>query len=90
MHPAVFYCQGDEGHYFYIIKEGKADCFQTDAAGDQKLVASLSGGNYFGEIALLTPKPRQATVKANVRIIIFAYFCVLSTDDCVCTLYYLF
>jgi cAMP-dependent protein kinase regulator len=57
--------QGDEGNYFYIIKEGQAICSQTDAAGNQKVVASLAGGNYFGEIALLTSKPRQATVKGK-------------------------
>jgi len=57
--------QGEEGNYFYIIKEGAAECFQADAAGDQKLVASLTVGHYFGEIALLTSKPRQATVKAK-------------------------
>lgn len=62
---ATICTQGDEGNYFYIIKEGSAECFQSDAAGGQKLVASLTEGHYFGEIALLTSKPRQATVKAN-------------------------
>ena len=57
--------QGDEGNYFYIIKEGEAECFQVDTAGESHLVASLTGGHYFGEIALLTSKPRQATVKAK-------------------------
>lgn len=57
--------QGDEGNYFYIVKEGTAVCYQADAAGDQKVVANLVQGNYFGEIALLTTKPRQATVKAK-------------------------
>lgn len=56
--------QGAEGNYFYIIKEGHAECYQADAAGEQRLVASLAPGHYFGEIALLTSKPRQATVKA--------------------------
>eukprot|EP01033_Poteriospumella_lacustris_P015353 gene15353-10976_t len=63
--PGDVICQqGAEGNYFYIIKEGHADCFQADAAGEQRLVASLGPGHYFGEIALLTSKPRQATVKA--------------------------
>lgn len=57
--------QGDEGNYFYIIKEGQANCYQKDASGVDKLVASLQKGNYFGEIALLTTKPRQATVKSE-------------------------
>ena len=56
--------QGDAGDYFYIIKEGAAECFQKDAAGEDKSVAKLETGHYFGEIALLTSKPRQATVKA--------------------------
>jgi len=57
--------QGDEGDYFYIVKEGNAVCSQKDAEGKDKVVATLTPGNYFGEIALLTTKPRQATVKAQ-------------------------
>lgn len=57
--------QGDEGNFFYLIKEGTAVCSQVDAKGDDKVVATLTQGNYFGEIALLTSKPRQATVKAR-------------------------
>jgi cAMP-dependent protein kinase regulator len=57
--------QGDAGDYFYIVKEGTAVCTQRDANGQEKVVATLHSGNYFGEIALLTEKPRQATVKAQ-------------------------
>jgi len=57
--------QGDEGDFFYIVKDGEATCFQKDAEGVDKVVANLTAGNYFGEIALLTTKPRQATVKAK-------------------------
>ena len=64
--------QGEEGNYFYIVKEGNAVCYQTNAAGEQKEVASLHTGNYFGEIALLTTKPRQATVKAKNNLKVLA------------------
>lgn len=57
--------QGDSGDYFYIVKDGVAVCTQKDSTGKDKEVARLSSGNYFGEIALLTDKPRQATVKAE-------------------------
>lgn len=57
--------QGDSGDYFYIVKEGIAVCTQKDASGNDKVVAELKAGEYFGEIALLTEKPRQATVKAR-------------------------
>lgn len=62
---AVICNQGDEGNYFYIIKEGAAECLQVDSTGESHVVANLSEGNYFGEIALLTSKPRQATVKSK-------------------------
>ncbi|KAJ1438349.1 cyclic nucleotide-binding-like protein [Ochromonadaceae sp. CCMP2298] len=62
---ATICTQGEEGNYFYIVKDGEAECTQADASGAQKVVASLKSGNYFGEIALLTSKPRQATVKAK-------------------------
>lgn len=64
--------QGDEGNYFYIILEGGAVCSQVDASGESKVVATLTPGNYFGEIALLTSKPRQATVKANGSLKVLA------------------
>lgn len=55
--------QGEEGgDKFYIVKQGAVSCTQTDAKGDEIEVARLKVGDYFGEIALLTPKPRQATV----------------------------
>jgi cAMP-dependent protein kinase regulator len=64
--------QGDEGQYFYIILQGKAACFQVDATGKETQVASLGEGKYFGEIALLTSKPRQATVRAEGQLKVLA------------------
>lgn len=64
--------QGDAGDYFYIIKNGTAVCSQVDAEGADKEVAKLTDGMYFGEIALLTSKPRQATVKALGELTVLA------------------
>lgn len=61
--------QGEEGNFFYIIKDGFAECSQVDSSGASKVVATLSSGKYFGEIALLTSKPRQATVKAKGKLV---------------------
>lgn len=61
----VICTQGDAGDFFYIVHEGKAICKQKDAEGSDQVVAELESGNYFGEIALLTQKPRQATVVAD-------------------------
>lgn len=69
---SVICTQGEEGDYFYIVKEGTAICSQVDAAGNDKVVATLNAGNYFGEIALLTSKPRQATVKAQGKLVVLS------------------
>lgn len=45
--------QGDDGDYFYIIKDGTAVCSQVDVDGDDKLVATLSIGNYFGGMIII-------------------------------------
>jgi len=57
--------QGHPGHTFYIVKEGEAVCYQADGRGNQIERARLGPGAYFGEIALMEDKPRQATVKAD-------------------------
>jgi len=55
--------QGDEGNEFFMIKKGNAD-----VEIDGKKVASLKGGDYFGENALLRNEPRTATIKATTEV----------------------
>eukprot|EP01122_Echinamoeba_exundans_P015157 TRINITY_DN7075_c0_g1_i1.p1 TRINITY_DN7075_c0_g1~~TRINITY_DN7075_c0_g1_i1.p1 ORF type:complete len:884 (-),score=152.60 TRINITY_DN7075_c0_g1_i1:96-2747(-) len=57
---------GDLDH-FYIIEKGTVDCTKQDPNDEtsKPLIAMRLGrGGYFGELALLTNKPRQATVTA--------------------------
>lgn len=58
--------QGDVGDAFYLIESGTAVCSVSGEDGIcPKVVARLQAGEFFGEIALLTTKPRQATVSAE-------------------------
>ena len=58
--------QGDAGDKFYLISDGVAVCTQTQGNNKEPVeVARLSCASYFGEIALLSDKPRQATVTAD-------------------------
>ncbi|CAE8621139.1 unnamed protein product [Polarella glacialis] len=52
-------CQGDVGHDFFVLIKGEAVAIK-----DGVEVATYKPGGYFGELALLSLKPRAATVVA--------------------------
>ncbi|GMU43974.1 MAG: cyclic nucleotide-binding domain-containing protein [Xanthomonadales bacterium] len=53
--------EGDDGDYFYVIKDGAASVSQS-GDGDPAVVAYLVRGDSFGEDALLSNSVRNATV----------------------------
>jgi len=53
--------EGDVGDYFYVIKDGAAAVSQQ-LSGTPSIVAYLVRGDSFGEDALLSNNPRNATV----------------------------
>jgi CRP-like cAMP-binding protein len=58
--------QGEPGDAFYAIGAG-----QVDVTRDGDPVASLGPGDHFGEVALLTDEPRNATVTAHTAMRVF-------------------
>ncbi len=62
--PGTVLCrEGRIGHEFFVIVDGEAE---VTKAG--KKIATRSGGDFVGEIALLTTKTRTATVTATTPI----------------------
>ena len=60
--------QGAEAHWLYIIRSGEADVRFTGEDGLTEKVASLGGGDFFGEMGLMTGAPRTATVSARTDV----------------------
>lgn len=55
--------QGDPGDYYYLIKSGQVNVFRkTGGTGTDELLGQLGEGDSFGEEALLSGAPRNATV----------------------------
>jgi hypothetical protein len=56
--------QGETADRFYIVGDGEVEVFREEADGEKR-VALLGPGQFFGEIGLLTAKPRTATVRTT-------------------------
>ena len=59
--------QGDPGDRFYIMAEG-----QADVSVDGLVIAVVTPGGYFGEIALLRDVPRTASVTSRGEVLAYA------------------
>eukprot|EP00475_Leptophrys_vorax_P027838 TRINITY_DN3978_c0_g1_i1.p1 TRINITY_DN3978_c0_g1~~TRINITY_DN3978_c0_g1_i1.p1 ORF type:complete len:694 (+),score=213.77 TRINITY_DN3978_c0_g1_i1:59-2140(+) len=57
--------QGAEGDNFYVLVEGKAECFVESDDQPPLLVKTYSNGDSFGELALMYNSPRAATIIAS-------------------------
>jgi CRP-like cAMP-binding protein len=75
--------QGDMGDTFFIIQEGQVEVLVTDQrqASEEGLtpraVDEMGPGDYFGEAALLTQEPRNATCRAKTDVVVLC----LHSDD---------
>ncbi len=56
--------EGDTGAGFFIIQEGTAEIVRSGGV----LIATISVGDFFGDMALLDGHPRVATVRAKDNV----------------------
>jgi CRP-like cAMP-binding protein len=63
--------QGDPGDCYYVVSQGRCEVIQHDAIGfNEREVARLGVGRGFGEEALVSGNPRNATVRAVTPVLL--------------------
>jgi CRP/FNR family transcriptional regulator, cyclic AMP receptor protein len=62
--------EGDRGDAFYVVIEGEALVAIAGSRRSSREVAKLAPGGWFGELAVLDPAPRNATVTANTALVV--------------------
>jgi CRP-like cAMP-binding protein len=60
--------QGSKAHWLYVLHKGDVEIRVTGDDGQERRVAVVSAPSFFGEMALMTGAPREATVIALTDI----------------------
>ncbi len=58
----VVFHEGDPGDTLHLIAKGHVAVRTTTPRGDQALIRVLGAGDFFGELAVIAPAPRNATI----------------------------
>jgi CRP/FNR family cyclic AMP-dependent transcriptional regulator len=61
----VIFWLGDDGDSFLVVAEGQVEVTCPDETGKEVLLATLSPGEFFGELSLLDGGPRTATARTK-------------------------
>jgi len=68
----VVFQEGDQGRELFLIAKGTASVKLRLAGGGRvNRLATFSAGTMFGELALLDPGPRSASVEADQELICY-------------------
>ncbi len=60
----IIFKEGDEGEFVYTIIHGNVEIIKGGVEGGENVIARLGPGDYFGEMAMASDKPRSATARA--------------------------
>lgn len=64
----ILILEGDPGESLFVITSGVVRAFVRQKDGKNKLVREMGEGSFFGEISVLSGKPRTATVTAKTPV----------------------
>lgn len=63
----IIFEEGDSGHSMFVLQSGEVEVF-VKKGGQKVVLAKLSPGSIFGEMALIDRKPRTASVRALIEV----------------------
>jgi CRP-like cAMP-binding protein len=72
--PETIVREGDPSTSLFLIEEGEVEVQTTDPSGRQLFLAKLGAGEFFGEVAVLTGKPRTATIVATKAVTVIEIY----------------
>ncbi len=61
----VVFREGEIGDSLYIVDAGEVDILRDSPNGEKKAIATIRGGDFFGEMSLIDKEYRSATVAAK-------------------------
>jgi hypothetical protein len=61
----VIITEGEPGTSMYIVASGEVKVYTRAKAGENIYLAKLGAGDFFGEVSVLTGKPRTATITVS-------------------------
>ena len=60
--------EGEEGSSLFLIVSGSVKVFTRTSDGSNLALAELGPGDFFGEVSLLSGRPRTATITASTKV----------------------
>jgi cAMP-dependent protein kinase regulator len=64
----IIVTEGEEGSSLFLIVGGTVKVFTRTEDGSNVALAELGAGDFFGEVSLLTGRPRTATITAGTEV----------------------
>jgi CRP-like cAMP-binding protein len=73
----TLFFEGMQGGIMYVLIEGEIKLYKKNKAGDEIFLATISRGDYMGELSLIDDDQRSATAKIsdNSRLLVITRKC---------------
>ena len=68
----IIFEEGDRGDRLYIIVDGEVEVVRRTRGGTDDVLAVLGPGECFGEMALVSDRPRSATARSRTKVNVVA------------------